>query len=130
MDEENADPSSSHGSKKRTRGPTTCKKLKENILKQKVDYNIDFDQHGNPIGDIAHKFSSYIGSVVRLRVDINFASWDLVDEGLKNTIWEDIKTLWKLNDDIRRKIVLEAALKSWRDFKANLVRNYMRKVKK
>lgn len=96
MDEENTEPSSSLGTKKKTRGPTLCTKLKEKITKQKLVCSIDFDEYGDPIGDMAQKFKSYIGSVVRLRVDINIESWDVVHEGLKDIIWEDIK-VWKYN---------------------------------
>lgn len=33
---------------------------------------------------------------------------------------------WKLKDELLKKLVLEAAAKSWRDFKANLVRYFLR----
>ena len=41
-------------------------------------------------------FRSYIGSVVRFQVDINIESWEVVDQGLKDAIWDDIKVLSKL----------------------------------
>ncbi|KAL8096320.1 hypothetical protein AgCh_037326 [Apium graveolens] len=68
------------------------------------------------------------GSVVRFQVDINIESWDLVNQGLKDAIWEDIKTRWKL-DDSRKKNVLERAGKQWRDFKGKLTKNYFREGK-
>ncbi|KAL8133553.1 hypothetical protein AgCh_008861 [Apium graveolens] len=48
--------------------------------------------------------------------------------GLKDAIWEDIKTRWKL-DDSRKKNVLERAGKQWRDFKGKLTKNYFREGK-
>ncbi|XP_063950349.1 uncharacterized protein LOC108195970 [Daucus carota subsp. sativus] len=70
-------------------------------------------------------FTIYLGSVVRFQVDINSESWDAVNQGLKDVIWDDIKNHWKL-DDSRKKIVLEKAAKQWRDFKGKLTRNFLR----
>ncbi|KAL8131231.1 hypothetical protein AgCh_007231 [Apium graveolens] len=94
--------------KKRSRGPTLCKNLKRRIAKQNLDYSISFNEYGEPIGDMLKDFRTYVGSVVRFQVDINIESWDLVNQGLKDAIWEDIKTRWKL-DDSRKKNVLERA---------------------
>ncbi|KAK1363779.1 hypothetical protein POM88_039340 [Heracleum sosnowskyi] len=65
MDEDNREESSKEVSKKRTRGPTIC----------------------NPIGDMRRDFRTYVGSVVRFQVDINV----VVNDGLKDAIWDDIK---------------------------------------
>ncbi|XP_074382333.1 uncharacterized protein LOC141724202 [Apium graveolens] len=73
-------------------------------------------------------FRTYVGSVVRFQVDINIESWDLVNQGLKDAIWEDIKIRWNL-DDSRKKNVLERAGKQWRDFKGKLTKNYFREGK-
>ncbi|KAL8107464.1 hypothetical protein AgCh_024030 [Apium graveolens] len=66
--------------------------------------------------------------VVRFKADINIEIWDLVNQGLKDAIWEDIKTRWKL-DDSQKKNVLERAGKQWRDFKGKLTKNYFREGK-
>lgn len=91
MDQNNTDPSSSSGSKKRTRGPTVCKKLKKRIANQNLECNISFNEYGHPTGDMLKDFRTYLGSVVRFQVDINIESWDLVNQGLKDVIWDDIK---------------------------------------
>ncbi|XP_074348845.1 uncharacterized protein LOC141687452 [Apium graveolens] len=71
-------------------------------------------------------FRSYIGSVARVQVDINIESWDQVDQGLKDAMWDDIKSRWK-QDDSHKKNVLERAGKQWRDFKSKLTKNYLHK---
>ncbi|KAL8096080.1 hypothetical protein AgCh_037149 [Apium graveolens] len=48
------------------------------------------------------------GTVVQFQVDINIESWDVVNQGLKEAIWDDIKNRWKL-DESRKKNVLERA---------------------
>lgn len=74
--------------KKKTRGPTTCKKMKKKVQEAKF---IEFDEHSRPIGPHKKYFKSYLGSLVRIQVDINISDWHKVDKGLKNTIWEDVK---------------------------------------
>ncbi|KAK1397390.1 hypothetical protein POM88_007253 [Heracleum sosnowskyi] len=104
MDEENSESSSSRGSKKRkTRGPTLCKKLKEKMANRSFECTVDFSQYGVPTGKMRKKFNSYIGSVVRLHVNINIESWDVVNKGLKEMIWDDIKAHWNLKDDLPKK---------------------------
>ncbi|KAL8157771.1 hypothetical protein AgCh_002464 [Apium graveolens] len=79
--------------KKRSRGPTLCKNLKRRIAKQNLDCSISFNEYGEPIGDMLKDFRTYVGSVVRFQVDINIESWDLVNQGLKDAIWENIKEI-------------------------------------
>ena len=93
QDEDNREQSSKEVSKKRSRprGPTLCKKLKRRILNQNLECSISFDEHGNAIGDMRQDFSNYVGSMVRYQVDINYESWEVVNKGLKDAIWDDIK---------------------------------------
>ncbi|KAL8147766.1 hypothetical protein AgCh_005183 [Apium graveolens] len=126
MDKDNADKDNAESSsKKRTRGPTLCKKLKKRIGNQILDGTLDFDEYGNPVGDMRKDFIIYLGTKVRFQVDINIESWDVVNQGLKDVIWDDIKSHWNL-DDSHKKMVLERAAKMWRDFKGKLTRNYVR----
>ncbi|KAL8157489.1 hypothetical protein AgCh_002263 [Apium graveolens] len=116
QDKDNEEQNYEGVSKKRTRGPTLCTKLNRRMVNQNLECSISFDEYGDPIGDMLKDFRSYIGSVARVQVDINIESWDQVDQGLKDAIWDDIKSPWKL-DDSRKKNVLERAGKQWRNFK-------------
>lgn len=79
-------------SKKRTRGPTTCKKLREKTANKTIEKTIELDEYGKPKpGKWKKQFTSYAGAIVRQKVDINIESWKVVNDGLKDTIWEDIK---------------------------------------
>lgn len=91
MDEDNGQSSSDQGNKRKTRGPTLCTKLKEKIKNQRTDCTIEFNENGVPIGDMATQFVTYVGTAVRIHVNINIKSWDVVSDGLKNMIWEDIR---------------------------------------
>ncbi|KAK1397810.1 hypothetical protein POM88_007673 [Heracleum sosnowskyi] len=91
MDGDKSDSNSSRGNKRKTRGPTLCTKLKEKIKNKKTESKIEFDEDGTAVGDMASQFASYIGTEVRLHVNINIKGWNLVNKGLKNMLWEDIK---------------------------------------
>ncbi|KAL8117726.1 hypothetical protein AgCh_015559 [Apium graveolens] len=91
QDKDNEEQNSEGVSKKRTRGPTLCTKLKRRMVNQNLEYSISFDEYGDPIEDMLKDFRSYIGSVARVQVDINIESWDQVDQGLKDAMWDDIK---------------------------------------
>ncbi|KAK1382682.1 hypothetical protein POM88_020417 [Heracleum sosnowskyi] len=103
MDGDKSDSNSSRGKKRKPRGPTLCTKLKEKIKNKKTESKIEFDEDGTAVGDMASQFASYIGTEVRLHVNINIKGWNLVNEGLKNMLWEDIKMHWKLEDDQLKK---------------------------
>ncbi|XVE86278.1 hypothetical protein DITRI_Ditri18aG0022700 [Diplodiscus trichospermus] len=62
-----------------------------------------------PIGGYAKDFKSYIGALARINVDINIDDWKKVLEGLKNTIWEDVKKEFNLADDKKKELVLKVA---------------------
>ncbi|XP_074338706.1 uncharacterized protein LOC141676882 isoform X2 [Apium graveolens] len=81
MDEDNNESSSSRDNKKKTKGPTLCSKLKEKIKNQKIECDLEFDEDGNPIGEMAPRFACYVGTAGRLHVNINIKSWDIVSQG-------------------------------------------------
>ncbi|KAL8147817.1 hypothetical protein AgCh_005217 [Apium graveolens] len=62
------------------------------MVNQNLECSISFDEYGDPIGDMIKDFRSYRGSVARVQVDINIESWDQVDQGLKDAMWDDIKS--------------------------------------
>ncbi|KAL8111850.1 hypothetical protein AgCh_019527 [Apium graveolens] len=93
QDKYNEEQNSEGVSKKRTRGPTLCTKLKRRMVNQNLECSISFDEYGDPIGDMLKDFRSNIGSVARVQVDINIESWDQVDQGLKDAMWDDIKEI-------------------------------------
>lgn len=70
---------------KRTRGPTTCMKLKEKYANKKLEKTIEFDEFGTPIGAWRNQVVSCIGVVARVQVDFTIESWDSVSQGSKDT---------------------------------------------
>ena len=80
--------SASQTSKRKERGPTTGKKYRT----QEPKY-IEWSDNGKPIGKWANSYKAYVGEACRSKIDINIKNWDDVSQGLKDTIWEDIKVL-------------------------------------
>ncbi|KAK1372287.1 hypothetical protein POM88_028480 [Heracleum sosnowskyi] len=96
--------SSQNQTKKRTRGPTVCKKLKEQTANKDVEKTIELNEYGRPKpGKWKSQFTTYIGVIGRQRVDINTESWKVVNQGLKNTIWQDIKVKIHVRNTITSK---------------------------
>jgi hypothetical protein len=87
-----ADSSSTQGEqssgKRKSRGPTTCLKMKNKPNEQK---HIEFDDKLKPIGIYAANFKNYLGSLVRSHVDITIDNWKNVESGLKDMIWDDLQ---------------------------------------
>ncbi|XP_031109558.1 uncharacterized protein LOC116013770 [Ipomoea triloba] len=105
------------------RGPNACKNL--NKKKGKEEVSIQFDEYNRPVGLYCKEFKSYIGTLVRSRVDINIDSWPNVEQTLKETIWADVKKQFCIEDDTKKKIVLKIASTRWRDFKSRLRREHV-----
>ncbi|XP_019168681.1 PREDICTED: uncharacterized protein LOC109164617 [Ipomoea nil] len=105
------------------RGPNACKNFIKKKAKEEV--SIQFDGYNRPVGSYSKKFVSYVGTLVRTRVDINIESWPKVDETLKNAIWTDVKAQFCIKDDTKKNIVLKIASKRWRDFKSRLKREHL-----
>ena len=51
---------------------------------------VDWNNKGQPIGDMKEKFVSYIGVVTRLNVPIIFDDWRKVPKQHKEHIWDDV----------------------------------------
>ncbi|KAK1351953.1 hypothetical protein POM88_053834 [Heracleum sosnowskyi] len=114
--------SSQNQTKKRTCGPTVCKKLKEQTANKDVEKTIELNEYGRPKpGKWKSQFTTYIGVIGRQRVDINTESWKVVNQGLKNTIWQDIKGEWNIKDDEHKKRIMKRVGKLWKDFKSRMV---------
>ncbi|XVE87049.1 hypothetical protein DITRI_Ditri18aG0084700 [Diplodiscus trichospermus] len=107
---------------KKRRGPTTCKNFKKKANEVK---SIQFDEMSHQIGGCAKDFKSYIEVLARVKVDINIDDWKKVPEGLKNTIWEDVKKEFKkkfnLTDDKKKELVLKVTGMRWKDFKSQSI---------
>ena len=80
------DPTQAKG--KRNRGATMMSGLVK-LRAEGVKTKIMFDENDNPIGEIAKKFQSYLGTQAR-SIPIDYPSWKHVPKEVKDRIWETI----------------------------------------
>ncbi|XP_048491068.2 uncharacterized protein LOC104902486 [Beta vulgaris subsp. vulgaris] len=112
--------------KSRPRGPTKGIRSKPGI--QRV---LAWDEWIRPIGRYASEYKIYCGEISRSKVSILYDTWDDVPEGTKNTLWEDAKREFGIEEDVlKKRDVLTTCDKRWRDFKSRLVTRWITKTRK
>ncbi|XP_057250815.1 uncharacterized protein LOC130591503 [Beta vulgaris subsp. vulgaris] len=112
--------------KSRPRGPTKGIRSKPGI--QRV---LAWDEWIRPIGRYAVEYKIYCGEISRSKVSILYDTWDDVPEGTKNTLWEDAKREFGIEEDVlKKRDVLTTCDKRWRDFKSRLVTRWITKTRK
>ncbi|XP_057247445.1 uncharacterized protein LOC130589852 [Beta vulgaris subsp. vulgaris] len=112
--------------KSRPRGPTKGIRSKPGI--QRV---LAWDEWIRPIGRYAGEYKIYCGEISRSKVSILYDTWDDVPEGTQNTLWEDAKREFGIEEDVlKKRDVLTTCDKRWRDFKSRLVTRWITKTRK
>lgn len=71
------------------RGACVMKQIVRNRALGKK-FSVDWNAKGQPIGQNASPFISYIGVLVRMTVPITINNWRHVDKAVKDLIWDDI----------------------------------------
>ncbi|KAH9608267.1 hypothetical protein KSS87_022255 [Heliosperma pusillum] len=113
--------------KRKGRGATTGLKAKGQNNGPK---HIKFDKFGRPFGAGRLAFSRDIGDIARNNIKITYEDWFKVPEGIKDSIWQDIKTKWNFEDDAMRQKVLSIVGVRFRLFKTTLTSFFVYKNRK
>ncbi|KAH9627282.1 hypothetical protein KSS87_001869 [Heliosperma pusillum] len=113
--------------KRKGRGATTGLKAKGQNNGPK---HIKFDKFGRPFGAGRLAFSRDIGDIARNNIKITYEDWFKVPEGVKDSIWQDIKTKWNFEDDAMRQKVLSIVGVRFRLFKTTLTSFFVYKNRK
>ncbi|KAH9619356.1 hypothetical protein KSS87_013452 [Heliosperma pusillum] len=113
--------------KRKGRGATTGLKAKGQNNRPK---HIKFDKFGRPFGAGRLAFSRDIGDIARNNIKITYEDWFKVPEGIKDSIWQDIKTKWNFEDDTMRQKVLSIVGVRFRLFKTTLTSFFVYKNRK
>ncbi|XP_057251742.1 uncharacterized protein LOC125498651 [Beta vulgaris subsp. vulgaris] len=80
---------------------------------------------------VGQEYKIYCGEISRSKVSILYDTWDDVPEGTKNTLWEDAKREFGIEEDVlKKRDVLTTCDKRWRDFKSRLVTRWITKTRK
>ena len=72
------------------RGPTKLAKVVALTVEHKKKSHLDLNAKNRPIGRTAKPFASYLGAVVRNRLDITINEWKHIDDDVKQQCWLDV----------------------------------------
>nr|GMC76399.1 putative transposase, Ptta/En/Spm, plant [Ipomoea batatas] len=110
-------------STKSTRGRTQMHKLAMQRA-QGVKKVVEFNDLGQPIGQIAAEMQSYIGVLAREKVKVNYKTWKHVPEDIKEKIWEAVNLTFIVPPQFK-KSCLSSANDKWRQYKTHLTNNFI-----
>ncbi|XP_048494996.1 uncharacterized protein LOC125494982 [Beta vulgaris subsp. vulgaris] len=100
------------------RGRTVCATVGKAIQEgRKIP--LEWNRRKVPCGDHRMTFCTYLGVLVRERVDINYLRWGDVPKELKNSLYESITKGFTILEGRKRYILSQAAI-AFRIFKARL----------
>lgn len=54
---------------------------------EKNRQSLEWNERGQPVGEVSKRFSSTVGVIVRENIPINIISWHEVKIGTKNSAW-------------------------------------------
>ena len=84
--------SSSTKKKSKSRTVTSCQELTSR-RPAGYRYPISFDEVGEPTGQYATKFKSFVAMLARNKPSILANDWDAVPAGTKDLIWQDVTVI-------------------------------------
>lgn len=70
---------------KKKRGRTCLQVMATGENQRKL---VEWNERGQPVGEVSKRFSSTIGVIVREQVPINIETWHKVTDGAKNNLWK------------------------------------------
>lgn len=92
---------------------------------------LEWDAFNRPTGHWLKDYRQQIGKTVHTKVSILINTWEKVPQGLQDTLWDYIKTMYHIDDNPAKKKYVMTHLKDrFRDWKAKLVSGYITKTRK
>ncbi|KAI3884697.1 hypothetical protein MKX03_016145 [Papaver bracteatum] len=113
---------SESGMKRNVRGPTLLPHIfNTNNRHRKV---IEYNEHGQPIGQFSSELASFMGVLARQMVPIVHEKWKTVPSTLKEELWRCLEAKYVLEAS-SRKLLVNGIGDKWRSFKSTLTRKYV-----
>lgn len=79
--------------KRKTRGPSRLK-VDDKGTTQRAQ--VDWNEHGQPVGHSAAQFSTQIGVIVRKLVPVTLSRWSHLPEQLEDDLWTHVQVLCRI----------------------------------
>ncbi|KAL2903731.1 hypothetical protein RDABS01_002441 [Bienertia sinuspersici] len=97
-----------------------------------VQFNVQFNDRGQPIGDHSEKMMSYWGSIVEKFIPITFENWHKVPKTLKDTLFEDLTIIFHCFMPLNGYSICNTFMQGeiWKNFKCELTRYWLFNEKK
>nr|XP_043636784.1 uncharacterized protein LOC122607800 [Erigeron canadensis] len=109
-----------------TRGRASLDKVRKAVNSSVEFHPVTF----MPLGDPGTKYTNWVGLKTRTSISILLADWKKVQKVQKDRLWSSIQKHWNIPNDENtlhiKKSTLKIANTSWRNFKKNLIRIYVR----
>ncbi|XP_058115372.1 uncharacterized protein LOC131258227 isoform X5 [Magnolia sinica] len=86
---------------------------------------VEFNQVGQPVGENAASFSTFLGQLTRTYCPIRYVDWRSIPAAVKDNIWSMIRDTYEIDVKYRSK-VLQKVNKSLRNWKWELRKHYDR----
>lgn len=77
--------------KKKPRGPSKGLKSMPGVPRV-----LEWDELCRPIGKWAKAYKTHLGEISRAKVSILYKDWNQVPQGIKDTLWEDVKVIFTI----------------------------------
>ncbi|OVA10845.1 hypothetical protein BVC80_7577g2 [Macleaya cordata] len=123
LEEEHAEQLESQLSMKRNvRGSTTLPHITN--TKTRVRKVVEYNEHGQPIGQFSAELASYMGVLARQMVPIVHEKWKSVPNILKEELWRRLEVKYVL-EPMSKKLLVNGIGDKWRSFKSTLTRKYV-----
>ncbi|KAK9912428.1 hypothetical protein M0R45_036293 [Rubus argutus] len=107
---------STDNGKKKTRGKTTLQVIPTG---KKNRQSLEWNERGQPVGEVSKKFSSTVGVIVQESIPINIISWHKVKIDTKNSAWGLLMQKY-IMDLSHKPFILQQMGRLWRSWKSEL----------
>ncbi|KAL9665117.1 hypothetical protein QQ045_020527 [Rhodiola kirilowii] len=115
--------------KKTKRGPSLMLDLIRRHMEAGTKMSVEFSDTGYLLGKIGDNLRSYLGTVVRTRIPIDFPDWRKVPSKLKDLMWNEATEVF-VGPERYKEQEVKYASSAWRNFKSRLATDYIFSKKK
>ncbi|KAK1563466.1 hypothetical protein Q3G72_011431 [Acer saccharum] len=116
------DESDTNKEKRKPRG-----RAKLSYLSKGKQLYVEFNTRGQPFGENAAKFSSFLSATSRELVPVTLNKWKDLSQDFRNQLWGHAQNKFDV-EECHKKYTMQKMAKLWQDHKSNVVKEVRKKV--